>query len=173
MDRKQVARGDHTDPHRDERRGRPGWVRSVPRLRAGQQHPSAALASTDPGNDSHPFLESPPELRQVIHTTTSIESLNYRLRKIIKNRGHFPNDAAVRKLLWLTIRDIEDKRASQQLQERGIKQSLGHSRWPTQNTSNPTQTDEQKRKDEAGVAFLRNYIDKLPAESAQLALAAA
>ena len=47
----------------------------------------------------------------MIYTTNSIESLNYQLRKIIKNRGHFPNDTAVVKLLWLSIRNIEDKRA--------------------------------------------------------------
>jgi len=58
-----------------------------------------------------PFLEFHPALRRVIYTTNAIESLNYQLRKIIKNRGHFPNDTAVIKLLWLAIRDIEDKRA--------------------------------------------------------------
>jgi putative transposase len=47
-------------------------------------------------------------LRRVIYTTNAIESLNYQLRKIIKNRGHFPNDAAVVKLLWLAICNIED-----------------------------------------------------------------
>jgi putative transposase len=45
--------------------------------------------------------------------------LNYQLRKIIKNRGHFPNDDAVVKLLWLAIRDIEDKRARARAAERG------------------------------------------------------
>jgi putative transposase len=58
-----------------------------------------------------PFLAFPPMLRRVIYTTNSIESLNYQLRKIIKNRGHFPNDDAVIKLLWLAICTIEDKRA--------------------------------------------------------------
>ena len=58
-----------------------------------------------------PFLEFHPALRRVIYTTNAIESLNYQLRKIIKNRGHFPSDTAVIKLLWLAIRDIEDKRA--------------------------------------------------------------
>jgi putative transposase len=48
-----------------------------------------------------------------------IESLNYQLRKIIKNRGHFPNDEAVIKLLWLAIRDIEDKRARARAKEAG------------------------------------------------------
>ena len=57
----------------------------------------------------------------VFHTGYQrIESLNYQLRKIIKNRGHFPNDDAVIKLLWLAIRDIEDKRARQRAAERGV-----------------------------------------------------
>ena len=66
-----------------------------------------------------PFLAFPPELRRVIYTTNSIESLNYQLRKIIKNRGHFPIDAAVIKLLWLAICTIEGKRARQREKERG------------------------------------------------------
>jgi putative transposase len=67
-----------------------------------------------------PFLEFPPEVRRIIYTTNAIESLNYQLRKIVKNRGHFPNDTAVIKLLWLAIRDIEDKRARQRAKERGL-----------------------------------------------------
>lgn len=47
----------------------------------------------------------------MIYTTNSIESLNYQMRKVIKNRGQFPNDASVVKLLWLAICNIEDKRA--------------------------------------------------------------
>ncbi len=67
-----------------------------------------------------PFLAFPPEVRRIIYTTNSIESLNYQLRKIIKNRGRFPNDDAVIKLLWLAIRDIEDKRARARANEKGI-----------------------------------------------------
>ena len=66
-----------------------------------------------------PFLAFPPEIRKIIYTTNAIESLNYQLRKIIKNRGHFPNDEAVVKLLWLAIRDIEDKRARERAKEKG------------------------------------------------------
>jgi putative transposase len=66
-----------------------------------------------------PFLAFAPEVRKVIYTTNAIESLNYQLRKIIKNRGHFPNDDAVIKLLWLSIRDIEDKRARERAKEAG------------------------------------------------------
>ena len=67
-----------------------------------------------------PFLAFPPEVRRIIYTTNAIESLNYQLRKIIKNRGHFPNDEAVVKLLWLAIRDIEDKRARARAKEKGV-----------------------------------------------------
>jgi putative transposase len=47
-----------------------------------------------------PFLAFPPQIRKVIYTTNQIESINYQLRKVTKNRGHFPNDAAI-KLLHL------------------------------------------------------------------------
>ena len=57
--------------------------------------------------------------RHFIPGTNSIESLNYQLRKIMKNRGQFPNDTAVIKLLWLSICNVEDKRARQREKERG------------------------------------------------------
>ena len=68
-----------------------------------------------------PFLEFPPELRRVIYTTNAIESLNYQLRKISKNRGQFPNDDAAVKLLWLGICNIEDKRAAERQRDKGKK----------------------------------------------------
>jgi putative transposase len=64
-------------------------------------------------------LEFPPAVRPIICTTNAIESLNYQFRKIIKDRGHFPSDDAVIKLLWLAIRDIEDKQARQRTKEAG------------------------------------------------------
>lgn len=68
-----------------------------------------------------PFLAFPPEVRRVIYATNSIESLNYQMRKVIKTRGQFPNDAAVVKLLWLAICNIEDRRAAERAKERGQK----------------------------------------------------
>jgi putative transposase len=53
-----------------------------------------------------PFLAFPPEVRRVLYTTNAIESVNARLRKIIKTRGHFPSDAAATKLIWLALRNI-------------------------------------------------------------------
>ena len=40
------------------------------------------------------------------YTTNAIESVNARLRKIIKTRGHFPSDDAASKLIWLALRNI-------------------------------------------------------------------
>ncbi len=85
----------------------------------GKKYP-AAVASWEKAWDRFtPFLAFGPALRKVIYTTNSIESLNYQLRKIIKNRGHFPNDTAVVKLLWLAIRNIEAKRARERAKEAG------------------------------------------------------
>jgi putative transposase len=56
-----------------------------------------------------PFLEFPMELRRVIYTTNAIESMNFQLRKISKTRGHFPDDDAAIKLLYLGIRRIEGR----------------------------------------------------------------
>ena len=71
------------------------------------------------GSGSSRSWTSVPRPGEVIYTTNSIESLNYQLRKIIKNRGQFPNDAAVVKLLWLAIRNIEDKRARERAKQAG------------------------------------------------------
>ena len=46
------------------------------------------------------------QLAAEIYTTNSIESVNARLRKIIKTRGHFPSDDAASKLIWLALRNI-------------------------------------------------------------------
>jgi len=86
----------------------------------GKRYPSAVKTFTDAWDRFTPFLAFPPELRRVIYTTNAIESLNYQLRKVTKNRGHFPNDQAAVKLLWLAICDIEDKRARDREKERGL-----------------------------------------------------
>jgi transposase-like protein len=45
----------------------------------------------------------------VIYTTNALESVHAQLRKIIKTRGHFPNDEAATKLIWLALRNITVK----------------------------------------------------------------
>ncbi len=48
-----------------------------------------------------PFLEFPAELRKVVYTTNAIESLNARFRRAVRHRGHFPNEQAAMKVLYL------------------------------------------------------------------------
>jgi putative transposase len=85
----------------------------------GQHNPHTVAAFRNAWERFTPFLAFPPMLRRVIYTTNAIESLNYQLRKVTKNRGHFPSDDAVVKLLWLAICNIEDKRAREREKERG------------------------------------------------------
>jgi len=53
-----------------------------------------------------PFFAFPPDVRRILYTTNAIESVNARLRKILKTRGHFPTDEAATKLIWLALRNI-------------------------------------------------------------------
>lgn len=86
----------------------------------GKRYPAAVATWKNAWERFIPFLAFPPELRKIIYTTNAIESLNNQLRKIIKNRGHFPSDDAAIKLLWLAIRDIEDERARARAKEKGL-----------------------------------------------------
>lgn len=56
-----------------------------------------------------PFFAFPPDVRRLIYTTNALESVHAQLRKIIKTRGHFPNDDAATKLIWLALRNIAAK----------------------------------------------------------------
>jgi putative transposase len=53
-----------------------------------------------------PFFAYPPEVRKMIYTTNAIESLNAKLRRSVRIRGHFPSDEAAMKLIWLQLREI-------------------------------------------------------------------
>ena len=86
----------------------------------GRRYPAAVATWERAWERFTPFLAFPPQVRRIVYTTNAIESLNYQLRKIVKNRGHFPSDDAVVKLLWLAIRDIEDKRARARAKETGL-----------------------------------------------------
>lgn len=83
----------------------------------GKRYPAAVAVWERAWERFTPFLAFPPEVRRIIYTTNAIESFNYQIRKVIKNRGPFPTDDAVVKLIWLAIADIEDKRARQRAAE--------------------------------------------------------
>ena len=56
-----------------------------------------------------PFFAFSPEVRKIIYTTNAIESLNATVRKAVRNKGHFPNDQAATKLIWLALRQAAQK----------------------------------------------------------------
>lgn len=72
----------------------------------GQKFPTVATSWRRAWVNVIPFFAFPPAVRRVIYTTNAIESVNARLRKIIKTRGHFPSDEAAGKLIWLALRNI-------------------------------------------------------------------
>lgn len=72
----------------------------------GKKFPTVVAAWRRAWDRVIPFFAFPPAIRKVIYTTNAIESINAQLRKIIKTRGHFPNDDAATKLLWLALHNI-------------------------------------------------------------------
>lgn len=71
--------------------------------RWGERFPPITKSWQDAWEQVIPFLAFPPEVRRVIYTTNAIEALNRQLRKAIKTKGHFPNEEAARKLIYLAI----------------------------------------------------------------------
>jgi putative transposase len=60
-----------------------------------------------------PFLDLDIEIRNLLSSTNAIESLNARFRKAIDSRGHFPNEQAAMKVLYLAVRSLDPKGTGQ------------------------------------------------------------
>jgi len=73
------------------------------------KYPSISDIWTRNWSEIIPFLQYPQDIRKAVYTTNAIESINYSLRKIIKNRQLFPNDLAIKKILYLALRNISKK----------------------------------------------------------------
>ena len=56
-----------------------------------------------------PFLALPEDLRKIVYTTNTIEAMHRHIRKAIKTRGHFPDEQAATKLIYLAIERAETK----------------------------------------------------------------
>jgi putative transposase len=55
-----------------------------------------------------PFFAFPESVRRIIYTTNAIEALNSKIRRAVRTRGHFPNDDAAMKLLYLVLNHAND-----------------------------------------------------------------
>ena len=75
----------------------------------GEKYPMIAQSWQRNWEQVIPFFAFPAEVRRMIYTTNAIESLHSQVRKAIRGRGHFPNDEAATKLLWLVLRNVQEK----------------------------------------------------------------
>lgn len=73
----------------------------------GERFPMVAPAWRRRWDEITPFLAFPAEIRRAIYTTNAVEALNRQLRKVLKTRGHMPNEQAAFKLLYLAIRNAK------------------------------------------------------------------
>ena len=75
----------------------------------GTQYPPTAQAWRKDWQHVTPFLSLPDELRRAVYTTNTIEGLHRQVRKAIKTRGHFPDEQAATKLIYLAILKSEGR----------------------------------------------------------------
>ncbi len=71
-----------------------------------------------------PFLDFPVEVRKLIYTTNGIESLNARFRAATRRRGHFPDEEAALKVLYLAVMERQKNRPNPTGQIAGWKSIL-------------------------------------------------
>ena len=69
----------------------------------GQKYPAIALSWRRNWEHVVPFFAFPEGVRRIVYTTNAIEALNSKLRRAVRTRGHFPNDDAAMKLLYLVL----------------------------------------------------------------------
>ena len=75
----------------------------------GGRYPMIAEAWRRDWEHIVPFLALPEALRRVVYTTNTIEAMHRQIRKAIKTRGHFPDEQAATKLIYLAIERAETK----------------------------------------------------------------
>jgi putative transposase len=72
----------------------------------GRRYPAIERSWRAAWSEFVPYLAFPPEIRKVIYSTNMIESINARLRKVTRNRGHFPTEQAALKVLYLAVTEL-------------------------------------------------------------------
>jgi transposase-like protein len=73
----------------------------------GQMYPAISRLWQSKWAEFIPFLDWDVEIRKVVCSTNAIESLNARYRRAVRARGHFPNDQAALKCLYLVTRSLD------------------------------------------------------------------
>jgi len=73
----------------------------------GRKYPAIGPCWRRAWGEAIPFFAFPGEVRRLLYTTNAIESINANLRRAVRARGHFPNDNAAMKLLFLVLNRTE------------------------------------------------------------------
>jgi len=73
----------------------------------GDRYPAIRNLWSNAWDEFVPFLDYSPEIRRVIYSTNAIESLNARFRRATRARGHFPNEQAAMKCLYMVVRSLD------------------------------------------------------------------
>ena len=73
----------------------------------GTRYPAVVRLWDNAWAEFIPFLDYDVEIRTVICSTNAIESLNARYRRAVRARGHFPNELAALKCLYLVTRSLD------------------------------------------------------------------
>ena len=103
----------------------------------GRAYPAIRTLWHNAWEEFTPFLAYDVEIRKVLCSTNAIESLNARFRRAVRARGHFPNEQAAMKTLYLVTRSLDPK-------------GTGQTRWVT-------------RWKPALNAFAITFADRMPA----------
>ena len=75
----------------------------------GRKYPAVARSWRSAWEHVTPFFAFSQPIRRAIYTTNAIESLNSTVRRAVRARGHFPNDRAATKLVYLALRAVQRK----------------------------------------------------------------
>jgi putative transposase len=75
----------------------------------GEKYPAIVRLWENAWTEFVPFLAFDVEIRKIICTTNAIESINARIRRAVKARGHFPNEQAALKCVYLALMALDPK----------------------------------------------------------------
>ena len=75
----------------------------------GEKYPAIVRSWRSAWEQVVPFFAFSQPIRRAVYTTNAIERLNSTVRRAVRTRGHFPNDRAATKLIYLALRGVERK----------------------------------------------------------------
>lgn len=75
----------------------------------GEQYPIVIRSWRDNWDRLTEYFQYTKDIRRLIYTTNTVEGYHRQIRKVTKNKGVFPSDTALEKLVWLAYRNICEK----------------------------------------------------------------